>query len=89
MPNFVDRYGNYQGEIDSAPGKPVPYIVSKEGEYTYICYTNDALRLIQRVHEYSSGGAQITVIENGYGAWEDRATLDYYPPNVAVPIPAV
>lgn len=83
--NFFDRYGNYQGTIPSAPGKIVPYIVSKEGEYTYICYDNGPLRAIQRVHKYSSGGATITVIENAYGAWADRATLTYYPPNQAIP----
>ena len=82
---YFDRYGNWQGDIASAPGKKVPYIVSEEGQYTYICYTNDPVRAIQRITKVSEGGATTTTIENAVGAWEDRETLTYYPPNQAIP----
>lgn len=82
---YFDRWGNWQGDLASAPGRTVPYIVSKEGQYTYICYTNDQIRAIQRITEISSDGITTTTIENAVGAWDNRASLQYYPPNEAIP----
>ena len=55
------------------------------GTYTYLCYTNDPIRAIRRIHKTQSGGVKTTTVENGVGAWEDRASLTYYPVNEAIP----
>lgn len=85
MAGYFDRWGNWQGDLASAPGRTVPYIISEEGEYTYICYTNTPIRGIRRVHKTQSGGVKTTTVENAVGAWEDRASLTYYPVNEAIP----
>jgi hypothetical protein len=41
---------------------------------------------VKRITEESTGGATTTTIEHAYGAWEDRASLTYYPINQAIPV---
>ena len=65
-----------------------PYIVDEATDgVTYICYTNEPIRAIRRVHKTQSGGVKTTTVENAVGAWEDRASLTYYPVNEAIPEP--
>ena len=87
---YYDRYGGYQGENPAPPIEKLAYIVENAGGgVTYVCYTpddNNGKRVIKRITEASSGGVTTTTIEHGYGAWADRATIDYYPINQAIPV---
>ena len=87
---FYDRYGNPQGDIPSLPGELLAYVVDQAGGgITYVCYFPDdasGKRAIKRITETSSGGSTITTIEHAYGAWNDRATLTYYPINQVIPV---
>lgn len=85
---YRDRWGRNLGEIPSTPGEIVPYIVSEEGEYTYIRYFADDENgkcLVKRVTKSQTGSAIVTTIEHAYGAWTDRAALEYIPVNEAIP----
>lgn len=84
---YFDRWGNWQGDISSAPGRTVPYIVSEEGNVIYICYDNKPIRGIKRITKTQSGAIKTTTIEIAVGAWDDRATLNYVPVNEAIPEP--
>jgi hypothetical protein len=82
---YFDRWGNWQGDINSAPGRTVPYIVSEEGNIIYVCYQNTPLRAIRRITKVQTGGVKTTTVEIARGAWEDRATLNYVPVNEPIP----
>lgn len=75
-----DRYGRAAGYISPIEGAPEAYMVDKASSTTqYICYyeTGSDPRAIRRIVK-ASGQTQICV---GWGAWADRATIDYYPVN--------
>jgi len=83
---YYDRWGNRQGEIPSAPGRTLAYMVEEHAEANgvtvkYICYNNNDPRAIQRITKTKVGSVTTTKIENAFGAWEDRATLEYFPVN--------
>jgi len=80
--NYYDRWGNLQGEIPSAPGRTLPYMVEDTGTgVKYMCYNDKPQRAIQRITKTKVGTVTTTKIENAFGAWEDRATLEYFPVN--------
>ena len=75
-----DRYGRAAGYINPIEGAPETYLVDQASTSTqYLCYyeTGDAPRAIRRIIQVNSD-TQICV---GWGAWADRATIDYYPVN--------
>ena len=47
----------------------------------YMCYNDKPQRAIQRITKTKVGTVTTTKIENAFGAWEDRATLEYFPVN--------
>ena len=87
---YYDRYGRSMGSVPSLPGKIVPYISEQAGGgITYNRFFPDDSNgkcAIQRVTEESSGGTKTQTFEHTYGAWDDRATLTYYPINQAIPV---
>lgn len=83
---YYDRWGNLQGAIPSAPGRTLAYMVEEHAEANgvtvkYICYNNSDPRAIQRITKTKVGSVTTTKIENAFGAWEDRETLEYFPVN--------
>ena len=77
-----DRYGRPAGYINPIEGAPEIYLAKQtDPDTTYVCYyeTGDDPRAIRRVVTTASGDIQVCV---GWGAWEDRATIDYYPVNI-------
>ena len=77
-----DRYGRAEGYISPIKGAPEAYLIDQSTpDVTYVCYyeTGDNPRAIRRIEKDTSTG--ITRITVGWGAWDDRATIDYYPVN--------
>ena len=75
-----DRYGRAAGYINPIEGAAEPYIVDQASLTTqYICYyeTGSAPRAIRRIVQVDSD-TQICV---GWGAWANRASINYYPVN--------
>ena len=50
-------------------------IDSPDDNTTYICYTGSDPRIIKRITKSGT----LTTVEFSYGAWEDRASLNYFP----------
>ena len=73
---MATRFLNHFG-IDindhNADREPLPYIIDEQDDVTYICFFNTPRRAIHRVTDGK--------VEVAYGAWADRATLDYGPVN--------
>lgn len=94
---FIDGSGfevNSPSFIGNKRTSPSPYIVSEKGtatpKVTYVCFSSDPLRVIQRI---TVSGVTIgsedwteTKIEFSYGAWEDRETLNYVPINEVIEV---
>lgn len=77
-----DRYGRRAGSVGPAEKAPDDYIIASPNATTnYICYyeTGSDPRAIRRITKDTASG--ITQICVGWGAWSDRASLDYYPVN--------
>lgn len=77
-----DRYGRPAGYINPIEGAPEAYLVDQSNpDLTYVCYyeTGADPRAIRRVEKNTDTG--VTRICVGWGAWADRATIDYYPVN--------
>lgn len=75
-----DRYGRPAGFYGNLSAEVEAYMVDKtDANVQYICYfeTGDDPRAIRRVYK-ANGITQICV---GWGAWDDRETIDYYPVN--------
>lgn len=73
----IDQYGFEAVSIYFQRRQLQPYRIAEDGDVTYICFSDEAVRPIHRVTK--SNGE--TVVEWAYGAWADRATLDYIPIN--------
>lgn len=79
---FYDHFGNRQSSVNFIHNRgghdPEPYMIDESTEgTTYICYANTPKRAIRRITEADG----VTTIEWAYGAWDDRAGLDYVPIN--------
>ena len=77
-----DRYGRPAGYINPIEGAPEGYLIDQANpDTTYVCYyeTGADPRAIRRIEKDTNTG--ITRISVGWGAWSDRATIDYYPVN--------
>ena len=77
-----DRYGRATGYISPIEGAPEAYMIDQSNSnVTYVCYyeTGDAPRAIRRIEKDTATG--VTRITIGWGAWNDRTTIDYYPVN--------
>ena len=75
-----DRYGRPAGYINPIDGAPEIYLIDNATSTTsYACYyeTGNRPRAIRRTVEVGN----ITQQAVGWGAWEDRASIDYYPVN--------
>jgi len=75
-----DRYGRAAGYSNPIEGAPEPYVIDQATLTTqYICYyeTDSAPRAIRRVVTVA-GDTQVCV---GWGAWANRASINYYPVN--------
>ena len=76
-----DRYGRPAGYINPIEGAPEGFLIETNTNTQYICYyeTGDQPRAIRRVMQDSTGAVQQIAV--GWGAWADRATINYYPVN--------
>lgn len=78
-----DRYGRPAGYINPIDNKVEAYLIEQASSTTqYVCYyeTGDQPRAIRRNMVDETGTLQqITV---GWGAWDDRESIDYYPVNI-------
>lgn len=77
-----DRYGRPQGYINPIDIKPEGYLIDTQNNVQYICYfeTGDQPRAIRRIMvDYTGTLQQISV---GWGTWENRESIDYYPINI-------
>ena len=77
-----DRYGRAAGYISPIEGAPEAYLIDQSNSaVTYVCYyeTGSGPRAIRRIEKDTATG--VTRISVGWGAWDDRATIDYYPVN--------
>lgn len=82
MSKIFDNFGRSIHFVSYRRGELEPYIVEEAGNgVTYICYDDGAKRAVRRITETTANGVTTTVIEVAYGAWADRATLDYHPVN--------
>lgn len=84
---FYDHFGNRMSSVNFIHNRggrdPEPYMVDEStAGTTYICYANTAKRAIRRITE--AGG--VTTVEWAYGAWEQRASLEYVPINNLVEV---
>ena len=77
---IYDQYGrrpDYPHYGDNS-NPPAAHIIDEStAGTTYLCFFNTENRVVHRV-TVADG---ITTVERAYGAWEDRATLDYVPIN--------
>ena len=65
---------------NTVPQKPYEIDSPASGDgVTYIRYENKDTCAIHRVTVATSNGRKTTKIEIAYGAWADRATLEYEP----------
>ena len=72
-----DKFGRAENSVNFRYGELEPYMIDEASDsVTYICYTDDAERAIKRITEIDN----ITTIEIGFGAWDDRADLTNYGP---------
>ena len=77
-----DKFGRAAGYYNPIEGKPEAYLIDQANSTTqYICYyeTGDDPRAIRRNMVDATGTTQQIAV--GWGAWDDRATIDYYPVN--------
>lgn len=74
-PKNKNKYGINDYNVPS--GAIEPYITLVDGDTTYICFFNTPERAIHRITNASG----TTTKEKAYGAWDDRASLDYIPIN--------
>ncbi|MBR6240698.1 MAG: hypothetical protein IKQ82_04500 [Lentisphaeria bacterium] len=73
-----DKFGRVFPSAGFKNGELEPYIIEEAGGgVTYICYTDDDNRAIRRITETEDNGVTTTTVEIAFGAWADRATLDY------------
>ena len=72
----IDAWGRpqYNSNFRNAANHPGAYKVDTATEgVCYICFSADAESAIQRI----ATADNVTTIEVGFGAWADRATLEY------------
>ena len=79
-----DKFGRPAGYYNPIQGEPEPFLIDQitnaDGSTVmYVCYYAADVTAIRRVVTTASGDIQVCV---GWGAWEDRATIDYYPVNI-------
>lgn len=76
---FYDRWGNRKRKAQYlfTPQYDLEaYIVDEATEgTTYICYSNAPKRAIRRI----TAADGVTTVEWSFGAWDDRASLEYVP----------
>jgi hypothetical protein len=46
-----------------------------------MCYSNAARRVIERITITTTASGQLIQTDHAFGAWADRATLEYIPIN--------
>lgn len=71
---LYDCYGFPRTSSEFQRGERRPADIAEADNYTYIRFTLDTTCAIQRIDKSVSG---VTSIRWAYGAWADRATLDY------------
>ena len=78
-----DKYGRPAGYINPIEGKVEAYLIAQASSTTqYMCYyeTGNQPRAIRRIMVDETGSLQQIAV--GWGAWENRESIDYYPVNI-------
>lgn len=83
---IYDHWGNRESSVNfigSRVRDPEPYVIDEAtAGTTFICYADTPNRAIRRITEADG----ITTVEWAYGAWEERASLNYVPINETVEV---
>lgn len=82
----IDQYGRpaWLAEYNNESEAPAPYQVDESDSVTYIRYSADAECAVRRI----TVSGTVTTIEWAFGAWEERATLQYQQINELMAIDA-
>ena len=78
-----DKYGRNAESFGYRNGDLEPYLIEEHVDtgVTYICYSDDASRVIRRIKVVTSGSTTTTTVEAAFGSWSNRAALSYQPVN--------
>lgn len=83
---LIDAWGRpaYNSNYRNAANRPAAYMVATSGAATYVCFSADDERVIQRI----STADGVTTIMFAFGAWANRGSLEYGEINMPIGIDA-
>ena len=78
---IIDPFGRPQNSaFHGLLVEPLPYITVTEAGATYVCFYETPKRAVHRI---TNGKVEV-----GFGAWDDRANLQYHPVNTFLEVEA-